>query len=247
MRSLTAPVYFYYSLSIFSNEWFYYLWLVSYCDLYFVLKYLAFRYLCGHVCWCYLHYSELKFFLILRNAHSIMHLSEKLAVNTASYSWFYAHHFCENQVLSFSLTGMFINKPLQLWFSSVYCLRRKLQKAHGFLTAIFGYVWCSGHEPVLFYANRIAFIDYTRKTVAVVTAKAELYISVQLLPCIQTYFETTLKHLHCSALVCMVAAIQCRLLDFFKVVSFFSCTTWSESTYVCISTRTTSFFIFFFF
>lgn len=174
------------------------------------------------------------FFTIAKCTHYIVHLSAKLAVNTASYSWFYAHHFCENQVLSFSLTGMFINKPLQLWFSSVYCLRRKLQKAHGFLTAIFGYVWCSGHEPVLFYTNRIAFIDHMRKTVTVVTAKAELCKSLQLLPCFETCFETTLKRLHCSALVCVVAAIQCRLLDLFRVLQLH----YTVRKYVCIWMRT---------
>lgn len=91
---------------------------------------------------------------------------------------------------------MFTNKPLQLWFFSVYCLLRKMQRAHRFLTAIFEYVWCSGHEPILFYISRTALVDHMHKTMTVVAAKAELCISLQLLPCIQTYFETTLKHLH---------------------------------------------------
>lgn len=105
---------------------------------------------------------------------------------------------------------MFTNKPLQLWFSSVYCLRRKMQKAHGFLTAIFGYVWRSGHEPILFYISRTALVDYMRKTMTVVAAKADLCISLQLLSYIQTYFETTLKYLHlqCCGMYSSVALLS---------------------------------------
>lgn len=78
------------------------------------------------------------------------------------YSWFYALHFCDK--LSFSLTGILAKKLLRLWFSGVYCLRRKMQKAQSFLTAIFGYVLCSDHEPMLFYTDRTTFVDHEQKT-----------------------------------------------------------------------------------
>lgn len=49
-----------------------------------------------------------------------------------------------------------------------------MQKAQSLVTAIFGYVCCSGRETILCYANRTAFVDHVCKTLTVVAAKVKL-------------------------------------------------------------------------
>lgn len=176
-------------------------------------KRLAFYYFCGHVYVICTIQKLRHFFLFLLswNAHAMFcivvrnwRLTPPCCVGY--YSWFYAFHFRDK--LSFSLTGILVKKLFRLWFSGVYCLQGKMQKAQSFLTAIFGYVWCSDREPMLFYTDRTTFVYHVHKTDGS-SSKSRVVCIIA-----TASVHSDLFHIHTKCFgMCLVSSIQCRLLD----------------------------------